>query len=425
MPDETIYYDLDHSGAEIDSAVAFVEANEYKDGTVTFDADTPAAADNLVSGSRFGKIFADLRKWYSTFLRKVTGGILGTNASIYSLGGANARIMFPKIQIGTGPSDAGVDVERVDRKVSTMPAAPTNDQYPSALLLKSTLAGYVPTTRKVNNKPLSADVSLTANDVGAIPVVQNYRASNFTMFDESGKIADSGFDSGDFVQVESDPTVPAWAKETNKPTYTPSEIGAVPASQKGVANGVATLDENAKVPSVQLADDKLPATPDDGEYEVDVPVSFVSVPKSAPAPTSDAHLVNKAYADTKVALVDLGTDQDNGWYYSPLLNQAIENGKLYSLTDTDGFKVIVLAVGSNYMKAQYAFDGEHNCLYSRFTADLADNAVLSWGLWTEAEQTSNKVPSISESSTDEQYPSAKCVYDAINSAITGAIEGEY
>jgi hypothetical protein len=337
MPDETIYYDLDHSGAEIDSAVAFVEANEYKDGTVTFDADTPAAADNLVSGSRFGKIFADLRKWYSTFLRKDTGGILGTNASIYSLGGANARIMFPKIQIGTGPSDAGVDVERVDRKVSTMPAAPTNDQYPSALLLKSTLAGYVPTTRKVNNKPLSADVVIEADDVNALP---------------------AAYDG-------------------------------------------------------------------DEAYGVDVRVDFFQKIRACMSPVTSTDIVNKEYADTKVALVDLGTDQDNWWGDSPLLNQAIENGKLYSLTDADGFKVIVLAVGSNYMKAQYAFDGEHNCLYSRFTADLADNAVLSWGLWTEAEQTSNKVPSISESSTDEQYPSAKCVYDAINSAITGAIEGEY
>lgn len=31
------------------------------------------------------------------------------------------------------------------------------------------LSGYVPTTRKINNKALSADISLTASDVGAAP----------------------------------------------------------------------------------------------------------------------------------------------------------------------------------------------------------------------------------------------------------------
>ena len=31
------------------------------------------------------------------------------------------------------------------------------------------LSGYVPTTRKINNKALSADVTLAAGDVGAVP----------------------------------------------------------------------------------------------------------------------------------------------------------------------------------------------------------------------------------------------------------------
>lgn len=68
-------------------------------------------------------------------------------------------------------------------------------------------AGLVPGTRKVNGKPLSADVSLTADDVGA-------RANNWI------------------------PTAP--------------ETGAIPASEKGAAFGVATLDETGKVPTGQL-----------------------------------------------------------------------------------------------------------------------------------------------------------------------------
>ena len=68
-------------------------------------------------------------------------------------------------------------------------------------------AGLVPGTRKVNGKPLSADVSLTADDVGA-------RANNWI------------------------PTAP--------------ETGAIPASEKGAPSGVASLDGTGKVPAGQL-----------------------------------------------------------------------------------------------------------------------------------------------------------------------------
>ena len=55
----------------------------------------------------------------------------------------------------------------------------------------------------------------------------------------------------------------AWAKAANKPTYTATEVGAlantithlsgdIATSQKGAANGVATLDSDGKVPSSQL-----------------------------------------------------------------------------------------------------------------------------------------------------------------------------
>lgn len=60
--------------------------------------------------------------------------------------------------------------------------------------------------------------------------------------------------------TESDPTVPAWAKASTKPSYTKSEVGLgnvtndaqVKRSEMGVANGVATLDDSGKVPSSQL-----------------------------------------------------------------------------------------------------------------------------------------------------------------------------
>lgn len=44
---------------------------------------------------------------------------------------------------------------------------------------------------------------------------------------------------------ESDPTVPAWAKQPNKPTYTAAEVGAIPAYTYGtedLTDGVSPLE---------------------------------------------------------------------------------------------------------------------------------------------------------------------------------------
>lgn len=74
--------------------------------------------------------------------------------------------------------------------------------------------------------------------------------------------------------------VPDWARQPNRPTYTPADVGAIPASQKGVAGGVAELDSGGKVPSSMLpsyVDDVLeyssvsdfPVTGESGKIYVD------------------------------------------------------------------------------------------------------------------------------------------------------------
>ena len=67
----------------------------------------------------------------------------------------------------------------------------------------------------VNNK--TGEVTLTASDVGALP--------DSTPI--PGKTSDLVNDSG-FIAQETDPTVPSWAKQQNKPTYTAQEVGALP-----------------------------------------------------------------------------------------------------------------------------------------------------------------------------------------------------
>ena len=54
-----------------------------------------------------------------------------------------------------------------------------------------------------------------------------------------------------------------WAKAATKPTYTATEVGAIPSTDKGANGGVAELDSNGKVPSSQLpsyVDDVLEGT---------------------------------------------------------------------------------------------------------------------------------------------------------------------
>lgn len=44
----------------------------------------------------------------------------------------------------------------------------------------------------------------------------------------------------------------AWAKASTKPTYTASEVGAIATTEKGAADGVASLDSNGRVPISQI-----------------------------------------------------------------------------------------------------------------------------------------------------------------------------
>ena len=72
----------------------------------------------------------------------------------------------------------------------------------------------VPSWAKQSNKP-----SYTAAEVGALPDTTEIPS----------KVSQLQNDTG-FLTSESDPTVPAWAKAESKPTYTASEVGALPDS---------------------------------------------------------------------------------------------------------------------------------------------------------------------------------------------------
>lgn len=76
-----------------------------------------------------------------------------------------------------------------------------------------------------------------------------------TTLTQSGKAADAAVVgeklaeiSGD-IAAETDPTVPAWAKQAEKPTYTASEVGARPSTWTPTASEVGALPASTTIPS--------------------------------------------------------------------------------------------------------------------------------------------------------------------------------
>ena len=143
---------------------------------------------------------------------------------------------------------------------------------------KQDALGYtpVPDTRKVNGKALSADITLTAADVGA--ATSNHGHGAITNDGKIGTQANNAIYTGSsgMLQAGTLPIaaggtgannaqnalanlggVPTTRKINNKAlsddiSLTATDVGAIPVSLKGVAYGVAELDETGKVPSSQL-----------------------------------------------------------------------------------------------------------------------------------------------------------------------------
>ena len=125
---------------------------------------------------------------------------------------------------------------------------------------------------KAETKP-----SYTPAEIGAIAATEKGANGGVATLDGSGKLTSSQLptlgtaaakdvpSSGDasttqvvmgndtrLTDARNAADVSAWAKASTKPSYTASEVGAIPASDKGSAGGVAELDSTGKVPASQL-----------------------------------------------------------------------------------------------------------------------------------------------------------------------------
>lgn len=119
----------------------------------------------------------------------------------------------------------------------------------------ATLGNYVPTTRKVNNKALSSNISLTASDIGALPstttALKNPHALTFTgavtgSYDGSAAKSvaipsvDSSLSSTSTNAIQNKAVNTALSGKASTSVATTSANGLMSASDKTKLNGIAT-----------------------------------------------------------------------------------------------------------------------------------------------------------------------------------------
>ena len=146
-------------------------------------------------------------------------------------------------------------------------------------------ATFVPQTRTVNNKALSTNITLTAVDVGALPdstVIPTVNDATLTIQKEGSSIgtftANSATDTTINV-VETDPTVPSWAKQPTKPTYSYSEITNKPTIPTKTSD---LVNDGADNTSTYVEADELATVATSGSYNdlTDKPADFELVEMS-------------------------------------------------------------------------------------------------------------------------------------------------
>ncbi len=100
------------------------------------------------------------------------------------------------------------------------------------------------------------------------------------------------------VQIETDPTVPSWAKAESKPSYTALEVGAVPTTRKVnnkalsdditlIASDVGALPDNTIIPAAQIQSDWNQSTTAALDYIKNKP-TIPTVPTNVSAFNNDA-----------------------------------------------------------------------------------------------------------------------------------------
>lgn len=237
---------------------------------------------------------------------------------------------------------AEVPLHETDPTVPQWAKSPTKPSYTASEV------GAVPTSRTVNGKALSTNITLNASDVGALPsstVVPN-RTSQLTN--------DSGFITGSQVPSnETDPTVPSWAKAPTKPTYTASEVGALPDTTVIPSATSQLTNDSGFITSADVPTKTSDLTNDSGFItgsQVPSHETDPTVPSWAKASSKPSYTASEVGALPDTTVIPSATSQltnDSGYITSsaiPTNVSAYSNDVPYAVANSDGASLSTMAI---------------------------------------------------------------------------------
>lgn len=266
---------LDTNGNASNTTVAFTQAT---------------TRTNIATGTTMATAFSRISKWFA------------------DLGSLAFKSSVAKSDLASGVQDS-LDLadSALQSYTETDPTVPSWAKASSKPSYTASEVGAVPTSRKVNGKALSSDITLSASDVSALPSSTSIPSKTSDLQNDSGFLTS---------YTETDPTVPAWAKASSKPSYTASEVGAVPTSG-GTMTGALTLSgaptANLHAATKKYVDDGLSGI-SGVDYEI-----VTSLPATG--------------ADDTVYLISTGFDPST---YTPVTYTLTRSNNNIILTGSDG-----------------------------------------------------------------------------------------
>lgn len=239
------------------------------------------------------------------------------------------------------------DIDGVRRKIKEGVQRDELDNY----LLKTDIANWA----KASTKP-----TYTANEVGALSTshpTANITAEQITQWNDKSdfsgsyndltekptipsKTSELTNDSG-FLAEETDPTVPTWAKEATKPTYTATEVGAVPEFVGNVDSHSSRVSSTPTSISIRQDNDSDPISSITlntsgielsvggraGNNKINLTQTETTI-HNIVTPTANMDAANKKYVDDSIAGITIPTNvssftNDSGYQTSSEVNSAI------------------------------------------------------------------------------------------------------
>lgn len=368
----------------------------------------------------------------------INDGVQGEISDLDTIrsGATAGATAYQKPGTGIPSTDLSSDVQTSLGKANTAlqsfteedPTVPSWAKASSKPSYTASEVGAVPTTRTVNGKALSENISLTASDVGALPdntiIPDAQIQSDWNQSDNTKK---------DYIKNK--PTIPAaqiqsdWNQSTtaaldyikNKPT-----IPTVPTNVSAFNNDAGYLTSHQDISG--KADKATSATngnfaaldsngnlTDSGHKHSDYLTSHQDLSNYVQKSSTAGLLKNDGTVDTSTYLTQ-HQDLSNYIQKSSTSGLVKNDGTI----DTNTYLTSAPVTSVNGQTGAVSLTlGDANVIEtvkvngSALTPDANKAVDITVPSVSGKEDTTNKVTSLSSSSTDTEYPSAKCVWDLV------------